>query len=119
MTRMTLNEHLKHDLIWWRNNIRTAFNHIKHDHLNLEIFTDASLTGWGACSKRGREHGFWSNEQKQHYTNFLEWQATFHGLKCFATDLSDSNIFIRCDNTTAISYINRMGSFQYPRLLFF
>ncbi|KYM96653.1 hypothetical protein ALC62_12700 [Cyphomyrmex costatus] len=37
----------------------------------------------------------------------------------FAADLSDCNILLRVNNTTAISYINRFGSIQHPHLMSF
>lgn len=42
--------------------------------------------------------------------------AAFFGLQCFAEDLHDTNILLRIDNTTAISYINRMGGIQFKNL---
>ncbi|KAB0790144.1 hypothetical protein PPYR_15533, partial [Photinus pyralis] len=45
-----------------------------------------------------------------------ELQAIFYGLKFFAKSYSHLNILIRTDNTTALSYINRMGSVRYPKL---
>lgn len=48
--------------------------------------------------------------------NFLELKAIFLALKCFAKDLASCNILIRCDNTTALAYINRMGSIQHLEL---
>ncbi|KAJ8972303.1 hypothetical protein NQ317_017202 [Molorchus minor] len=87
-----------------------------NDSFSIEIFTDASLTGWGACSGRKRTHGFWSENDKKNHINYLELQAIYYGLKCFAQNLTKTNILIRSDNTTAISYINKMGSIRYPRL---
>lgn len=37
-------------------------------------------------------------------------------LKCFARSLTSTEILLRIDNTTAISYINRYGGVQYPHL---
>ena len=83
---------------------------------NIEIFTDSSLTGWGACCNKNKTHGFWDDTDKHLHINFLELKAIFFGLKCFASNLLDCNILLRCDNTTAISYINRMGSIQHQLL---
>lgn len=107
---------LSYDLYWWDNNILTIYNDIRHDTFPIEIYTDASTTGWGACYGTDRTHGFWSERDKKHHINYLELQAIFFGLKCFAQDLSNCNILVRADNTTAVSYINRMGSVQYPNL---
>lgn len=50
------------------------------------------------------------------HINFLELKAALHALRCFAADQTNCTILLRLDNTTAISYINRFGSVQYPHL---
>lgn len=42
--------------------------------------------------------------------------AVFLGLKYFAHDRHNCSILLRIDNTTAISYVNRMGGVQFPHL---
>lgn len=112
--KMTIS--LNFDLSWWRDNIKTACNDIKQDSFELEIFTDSSLSGWGACCNGEKTHGWWTLEDKRYHINFLELQAIFLGLKCFAKNLKNCNILIRCDNTTAIACVDRMGSVQYKHL---
>jgi len=63
-----------------------------------------------------RTHGFWSPDDKQHHINYLELLAAFHALRCFASHLTDSNILFKVDNSTALFYINRMGSIKFPVL---
>lgn len=82
-----------------------------------EIFSDASTTGWGASSGELCTHGWWSKKEKSNHINYLELKAVFYALKCYASDLSNCDILLRIDNTTAISYINRFGSIQYPHLM--
>lgn len=113
---MRLSATLSPDLSWWKRNILNAYNDIKQDSFCMEIFTDASLTGWGACVEDQKTNGWWTDADKKHHINFLELKAIFYGLKCFAKDSRDSNLLIRTDNTTAASYINRMGSIQYLTL---
>lgn len=43
-------------------------------------------------------------------------KAAFFGLQCFAKDAKNINILLRIDNTTAIAYINRIGSIQFEDL---
>jgi len=50
------------------------------------------------------------------HINHLELLAALFGLKCFASNLFNCNVLCRIDNTTAISYINRMGSIQHTGL---
>lgn len=113
---MTLPSILNPDFQWWLESIDSAYNDIKQDNFKIEVFSDASLSGWGACCGQERTRGWWNSEEKLNHINFLELQAIFYALKCFASSLRSCNILIRCDNTTALSYINKMGSIQHPRL---
>ena len=90
-------------------------NPIEEEIYELEIHSDASLSGWEACCRGEKAHGWWSlQEQAKHHINYLE--LMFYGLKCFANEHRLCEILLRIDNTTAISYINRMGSVQFPKL---
>lgn len=114
--RMRLSPRISSDLHWWASNIKISYNVLKKNCFDLIIFTDASLSGWGAVCKSESTHGWWTLAEKGNHINFLELQAIFYGLKCFARSHNNINILIRTDNTTALSYINRMGSVRYPKL---
>lgn len=43
----------------------------------MEIFSDASLTGWGAYCEGKRTHGYWSEEERLIHINILELMAAF------------------------------------------
>lgn len=113
---MTISKKIIPDLKWWESNVMSCVNPIREDHFEMEIFSDASLTGWGVACDGERTHGFWDNHERKEHINFLELKAVFYGLKCFAKDKISCAILLRIDNTTALSYINRMGSIQYPKL---
>lgn len=115
-TKISIPLALHTDLNWWLNTLPIAKNSIRMDNYTLEIFSDASLTGWGIYCAGTRSRGLWSTSEKENHINYLELLAAYFGLKCFAKDLRDCNILCRIDNTTAIAYINRMGSIQYPHL---
>lgn len=74
------------------------------------------MNGWGASWGERRTHGWWSESEKSLHINALELKAAFNGLRCFAADLQDCDILLRIDNTTAIAYINKFGSIQFPHL---
>ncbi|XP_063929894.1 uncharacterized protein LOC135142153 [Zophobas morio] len=78
--------------------------------------TRKTLIGWGAHCNGENTHGFWSQEEKRLHINQLEIIAAFLALKCFAREVQNCEILLRIDNTTAISYINRMGGVQYVEL---
>ena len=44
---MTLSVNSKHELLWWRNNIDSVFNHIATPPIKFKMHCDASNTGWG------------------------------------------------------------------------
>nr|CAI5851674.1 unnamed protein product [Callosobruchus analis] len=113
---MCLSPQATHDLIWWSSNITNSVNDIRQDNFDLEIFTDACPTGWGVYSNNERTHGWWSPSEQREHINFLELQAIFFGLMCFAKHLRNCNVLTRTDNTTAKAYINKMGSVRFPKL---
>lgn len=113
---MIIPNYLEPDFSWWKTNIMNASCPIRQNKYYLEIFSDASLTGWGIACNGETSGGFWSTSEAQNHINLLELKAAFIGLRCFAKDLVDKEILLRIDNTTAISYINRMGGVQYTHL---
>lgn len=113
---ITLPNYILNDLVWWENNIQKSVNPIRSSKYTLEIFTDASKTGWGASCSNEKIGGFWTNDEKLHHINYLELLAAFFGLKSFANELHNCEILMRIDNTTAIAYINRMGGVQFAHL---
>lgn len=111
-----INKEIKSELLWWKNNILSKSNRIKQYNFVLEIFSDASLSGWGAHCDRQSTGGIWSDWECQQHINYLELLAAYFALRSFADQLNNCEILLRIDNTTAISYINRMGGVQYPKL---
>lgn len=114
--RMTLDSSALSDIHWWIKNTPSASNSIGIKHFDIEIFSDASLSGWGVVCNGENVHGWWNTENSKHHINYLELLAAFYGLKCFVKNLRSREILLRIDNTTAIAYINRMGSIQFPKL---
>lgn len=113
---INLPNYLNEDFNWWLKNIDVAKNPIRKENYYLEIFTDASLTGWGVSCLDETASGQWSNEELQYHINYLELLAAYFDFKIFAKHLRNCEILFRIDNTTAISYINRMVGIQFPHL---
>jgi len=55
-------------------------------------------------------------ERNWKFNKLFELQAAYYGLRSFYKELRLSQIIMRIDNTTALNYINRMGSIRYPHL---
>ena len=104
------------DLLWWQKNALIGKNPIRTHEFVMEISSDASLTGWGAFCNGVSTHGLWTEKEKRFSINYLELLAAFFAIKCFASQLSNSEILLRIDNTSAISYINKAGGIQFPHL---
>ncbi|XP_032668678.1 uncharacterized protein LOC116842918 [Odontomachus brunneus] len=115
---MTIPPNLQADLTWWLKIFSNPnqTNKIRSGKFVREIFSDASLNGWGASCGDLRTHGWWSTNDKILHINLLELKAAFNALRCFAADLHNCDILLRIDNTTAIAYINKFGSIRYPHL---
>lgn len=110
---MLINEEVKNDLLWWKSKLLKPSNYIKQYNFIAEIYSDASGTGWGAFCNGEVANGYWSEKEKMYHINFLELLAAFFALQCFAKSMTNCEILLRIDNTTAISCINRMGSVQH------
>lgn len=113
---MTLPDTLSSDFKWWLQAIKKSVQNIRTDDYHIEIYTDASTTGWGAACGDRTASGIWSCEERNMHINALELLAAFFGLKIFAKHLTSCQILLRIDNSTAIAYINRMGGIQFPHL---
>lgn len=113
--RMSISELARTELVWWESHLN-SYNPIRQFTFKIVISTDASPTGWGACCNGEEVSGVWKAEEREFHINYLELVAAFFGLKCFASRASNIEILLRIDNTTAISYINRMGGTKYAGL---
>lgn len=104
------------ELEWWKDNIMSSRNKIRCSNFDLEIFSDASLTGWGAVCDQHKAKGLWNSSERLYHTNHLEIFATFLALKCFASNLDGAQILLGIDNLTALAYINKMGGTRFRNL---
>ncbi|KAL7286935.1 hypothetical protein TKK_0018878 [Trichogramma kaykai] len=83
---MTLPASINEDLRWWNTvNLHKGYP-IKNAVYELEIYSDASLTGWGAVCNGEKAHGHWSTLERELHINQLELIAAFFGLRAFAKD---------------------------------
>lgn len=111
--RMKIPKYILPDLEWWKTSLKTASCSIKKDQFDLVIFSDASDSGWGATDGNRSIQGFWDKNQSSFHINYKELLAVKFGLEKLASKTQNSQILLRIDNTTAIAYVNRMGSVKY------
>lgn len=100
------------ELEWWERNIGRAVGRIKSTNFDVVIHTDASNSGWGATD---RIFGFWNEFKKDMHIHLNELLVVKIALERLADELRDCQILLLVDNTTAISYINKMGGVRLSR----
>ena len=109
---VTLTTEVKEDLAWWVHNIENQQKNIVTPPPAIEIETDASNIGWGACVKDQKSKttgGQWSAKELEEHINYRELLAVWLGIQCFASNLTNAHIKILSDNTTAVAYVNNQG----------
>lgn len=99
---MQISNEVKLELEWWKSCILNTTNPIRELKYKIEIFSDASLTGWGACCDSQKTYGWWNSNFQKESINLLELKAVFNALSCFASDQHSCQILLRVDNKTAI-----------------
>ena len=76
----------------------------------MVICSDAAKTGgWGAVCHLGSTGGQWSDTEKGFDINIQELLAAELAIKTFTKHHKPSSIHMRIDNTSALSYIMKMG----------
>ena len=83
------------ELQWWEYNINT-FNIIGQNVLpNIEIFSDACLTGWGAAYDGHSTGGHWSVEESKSHLNVLEKKGALFALKIYCKGMYKFSIHFK------------------------
>ena len=113
---MPISKVVREDLEWWSKNLESRVRYIKDYTFDKTIYTDASLTGWGATDGVRKIHGFWSEKEKQAHINFLELLTVKIALSELIKNAKNIKVLLRIDNTTAIFYVNKMGGVRVDRL---
>ena len=111
--RMTLSDRAKAELHWWVSHVHSVSNHIYRSKATFEIRSDASGQGWGATDLTRNAGGRWNAEERNRAAtneiNYLEMLAASLGLKSLCSEVRNTHILLRLDNTTAVAYLNNMG----------
>ena len=104
-------EILQHLRWWLQEDLYHQGIPLKIDPPSFTIFTDASLSGWGAHVEPDGLlfHGVWTEDQSRHHINVLEMKAIFLSLSQAAHKVKNSTVLVSTDNTTVVAYIRRQG----------
>jgi hypothetical protein len=105
------------DLKWWVDYLERmngkAFFPEKPD---IEICSDASLSGWGAICNGVTTRGPWTADQACLHINCLELLGALYALQSFVGASHGLSIKIYLDNSTAVCYINKEGGTKSAQL---
>jgi hypothetical protein len=108
--RCNLSSEAREDLTWWISNLDMAKGKVFFPQTpDLEIYTDASLSGWGACCNEIRTRGSWTLAEIERHINELELLGALFAVQAFAAHSSNIAIRVYLDNATAVAYINHCG----------
>lgn len=80
------------------------------------MYTEASLSGWGAVYRGVAASGRWDHPWSLHHVNVLELRVVRLALQRFLPYLEGWHVLVRWDNTTVVAYINHQGGLRSRRL---
>jgi hypothetical protein len=105
------------DLEWWVSNLsalngKDFFSRIP----DIEMYSDASMSGWGAVCDGVATRGPWTTAQASLHINQLELTGALYALQSFAGETHGLSVRMYLDNSTAICYINKGGGTKSSEL---
>ena len=106
---MVITPSMKQELKWWFTHITNQDRKISHGNPEIEIQTDASLSGWGSVCNDSQIGGRWLEQEKQNHINALELKAILFALKAFRDKIEGKHVKVLTDSTTAVAYISSFG----------
>ena len=107
--KCSLTAEARTDLYWWLHVLPTTAAPIHRGNPSLEIWTDASLEGWGCFFDSFRIQGRFTVQEQELSINTRELLAIKYGIRSFLDRIAGSFLLVRSDNTTAIANVSHMG----------
>ena len=108
---MVFSTQARSELQWCVDNVEVAYQTLAREATKEKIFTDASLSGWGAEFQwRTSTGGQWTMTESKNHINYLEMLGIFLGLRTYSSKKAHMHIRIMCDNTSAVNILNHMGT---------
>lgn len=106
---MTISKEALKEVTWWEQNIESECTYLLKPPVTVVIATDSSIKAWGAIRDNISTGGNWTVEEQEEHINVLELKAIEFGLKSLCPEVENSHIRLKCDNTTAVAYVNAKG----------
>jgi hypothetical protein len=108
--RCCLSPESRLDLEWWVANLEKVNGKEFFPKIpDLEIYSDASMTGWGAICNGVTTRGPWTADQTLMHINSLELLGALYALQSFVKDSRGLSVKMYLDNSTTVCYINKGG----------
>ena len=107
--KVAASEEASSALQWWseEQNLLLGMSLRPFQH-QVQMFTDASTQGWGACLNSLSVQGTWGVSESRHI-NILEMTAVLRACQSFIAHIRDRDLLVLSDNTTVVAYINHQG----------
>ena len=104
-------------LCWWVGRLHSGcpYKSLVPVHFTISFYSDASGEGWGALVAGANANGPFTEKQKTLSINSRELLAIYLGLLSLRDKLIGHSILCLCDNTTAVSCVNKRGSQDFFR----
>jgi hypothetical protein len=83
----------------------------------MQMFSDASLEGWGGHLENWEGHGEWSDDERFLHSNALELLAVIKMVEHFKEALAGETVLLLTDNTSVVAYVNHQGGTKSRTLL--
>ena len=110
---MTLSDLPKKEPTLWENIVMTATKSLKKLPIDITIYSDTSLEGWGVVCEKSETGGMWTKQHQALQINALELLGAKIGLPCFFKNNKDiKHIRVMMGNNKAVPYINNMGGIR-------
>ena len=95
---------------WWSqlNNVNEG-TQLNSSRETVQIFTDASLTGWDGHMGNLLIKRIWNQEEQCLHINVLELKVVLKTVQQFKKYLQHKVVLVATDNTTAVAYIQKQG----------
>lgn len=117
-TLVTLPADLRSYLEWWTVpcNVLSGVS-MRPFQATRNLYTDASLVGWGAHLEGEVNSGLWSVAESGLHINCLEFKAVINAVSHWRHRLVNARLMLATDNTTVASYVNKLGGTHSRQLL--
>ncbi|XP_068127589.1 uncharacterized protein [Hyperolius riggenbachi] len=111
-----LPDQVRTSLQWWTRREHLSQGRRWFQTAPIKVYTDASLTGWGAHCSTFQVQGYWSQEIRDSSSNFKELMAVKLGLLRLQEQVVGKEVLIYSDNIVTVSYLRKQGGTRVENL---